>query len=71
MKALRYLLCKPLPSVARDDRDGSSRYRASKMSLFQDELGWYRVIYAPIVWIGAFLMQNSKFIIQNDGMPSA
>ena len=35
--------------VARDDRDGCSRYRASKISFLKDELGWYRVIYAPIV----------------------
>ena len=28
--------------VARDDRDGCSRYRAAKMSRFRDELGWYR-----------------------------
>ena len=35
-------------AVAREDRDGCSRYRASKMSFCKDELGWYRVIYAPI-----------------------
>lgn len=35
-------------SVAREDRDGCSRYRASKMSVYADELGWYRVTYAPI-----------------------
>ena len=35
--------------VARDDRDGRSRYRASKMSSLEDKLGWYRVIHAPIV----------------------
>ena len=35
-------------SVARDDRDGYSRYRVSKIR-FAGELGWYRVIYAPIV----------------------
>lgn len=41
--------------VARDDRDGRSRYRAAKMSCRrQDELGWYREIFAPIVMIGAF-----------------
>ena len=34
--------------VARDDRDGCSRYRASKMSASADELGWYREIFAPI-----------------------
>ena len=35
-------------SVARDDRDGCSRYRASKMSAPADELGWYREFVAPI-----------------------
>ena len=39
---------KPLAFVAREDRDGRSRYRAAKMSAFADELGWYRVFYAPI-----------------------
>ena len=36
--------------VAREDRDGCSRYRASKMSAFTDELGWYReyIFLAPI-----------------------
>ena len=34
--------------VARDDRDGCSRYRASKISATADELGWYREIFAPI-----------------------
>ena len=35
--------------VARDDRDGCSRYRVSKMSDFSDELGWYReyIFLAP------------------------
>ena len=35
-------------AVARDDRDGCSRYRAAKMSAYADELGWYRVFFAPI-----------------------
>ena len=34
--------------VARDDRDGSSRYRASKMPLV-GELGWYRDHTRPYV----------------------
>ena len=35
--------------VVRDDRNGSSRYRASKMSGFSDKLGWYReyIFLAP------------------------
>ena len=32
VQALRSEVCKPLISAAREDRDGSSRYRASKMS---------------------------------------
>ena len=43
--------CKPLVQrhfshfqAAREDRDGRSRYRVSKMS-FLDELGWYRDHY--------------------------
>ncbi len=46
---LQAILC-----VAREDRDGSSRYRAAKMSLYRDKLGWYRVFYAPMIFIGAF-----------------
>ena len=48
--------CKPLGGclqatscVARDDRDGSSRYRVAKMSDLSDKLGWYReyIFLAP------------------------
>ena len=42
------ILLQAVSVVAREDRDGCSRYRASKMSPYGDELGWYRVIYAPI-----------------------
>ena len=42
------ILLRAVSVVAREDRDGCSRYRASKMSLYGDELGWYRVFYAPI-----------------------
>ena len=36
VKAPGFRPCKPLLSVAREDRDGGSRYRASKMSGFPD-----------------------------------
>ena len=39
--------------VARDDRDGRSRYRASKMSA-SDKLGWYRVYFRPYRKVGVF-----------------
>ncbi len=35
--------------AAREDRDGRSRYRATKMSL-RDKLGWYRELLRPYVW---------------------
>ena len=44
-------LCRPVSShfqAARDDRDGYSRYRVTKMPFF-GELGWYRERLAPIV----------------------
>jgi len=54
--------CKPLVrsfsshfQAAREDRDGRSRYRAAKMSLFWDKLGWYRDKARPYAWGGYFL----------------
>ena len=49
--------------VARDDRDGHSRYRASKISVAADELGWYRE-FSPLSMIGAFsFCTASQFVI--------
>ena len=50
--------------VARDDRDGCSRYRAAKISPFGDELGWYREYFflAPIVRGGVFVYQKINVI---------
>ena len=42
VKALVVQNLQAISCVARDDRDGRSRYRASKISAFADELGWYR-----------------------------
>ena len=44
-------LCEPVSShfqAARDDRDGYSRYRVTKMPIF-GELGWYRERLAPML----------------------
>ena len=51
--------------VAREDRDGGSRYRASKMPAFVGELGWYRDYRRPYGLGAAFFhsqvkMHNSK-----------
>ena len=45
VKAL-YLTAAGHFQAARDDRDGRSRYRATKM-LFISELGWYRDLARP------------------------
>jgi len=46
VKALRNML--PATClVAREDRDGYSRYRVSKMPAFAGELGWYRDLRRP------------------------
>jgi len=42
VKALDGQSLQAISCVARDDRDGSSRYRAAKISAVADELGWYR-----------------------------
>ena len=42
VKALVDQNLQAISCVARDDRDGCSRYRASKISVTTDELGWYR-----------------------------
>ena len=42
VKALRIPSWQATFSVAREDRDGCSRYRAAKMPAFAGELGWYR-----------------------------
>ena len=54
VKALVVQNLQAISSVAREDRDGSSRYRASKISAFEDELGWYRVFSRPYHVIGVF-----------------
>ena len=48
VKALVDQNLQAISCVARDDRDGRSRYRAAKMSAYADELGWYRDLFAPI-----------------------
>ena len=39
--------------VARDDRDGCSRYSVSKISGFPDDLGWYREYISSPLTMGA------------------
>ena len=47
--------------VARDDRDGRSRYRAAKMSaFFAGELGWYRDSTSPLCPGAAFFVSELK-----------
>ena len=53
--------------VARDDRDGCSRYRAAKMSPIGDELGWYRDFTSPLcagggVFLCVFKHEYMNFI---------
>ncbi len=44
--------------AARDDRDGGSRYRASKMRGFPCELGWYRERLRPYEWVGSYFFME-------------
>ena len=56
-------LRKPLQAtfcVAREDRDGCSRYRASKMLMLRiGELGWYRDSRRPYVLGATFFSTNT------------
>ena len=55
VKALGGQILQAISCVARDDRDGRSRYRAAKMSRQRDELGWYRV-FSPLSSDRGFLI---------------
>ena len=50
--------------AVRDDRDGHSRYRVSKMSIFFDELGWYRDNLAPKLGARFIILKFLMEVIQ-------
>ena len=57
-------LCETLPAtfcVAREDRDGCSRYRVSKMPAVAGELGWYRDHRRPYAFRGGVYFFEINF----------
>ena len=63
VKALVDQNLQAISCVARDDRDGCSRYRASKISVSADELGWYRDFSPLSEDRGVFFCTAGEFVI--------